>query len=87
MMSGNAFIYYGEELGMKGSGKDENKRAPMYFSSDPSAEGMCRGPSDMDDFEMKFGSYEEQKDDPSSVYQKGSLLPESVSGDPEGNSK
>ena len=41
----------------------------MYFSSDPSAEGMCRGPSDMDDFEMKFGSYEEQKDDPSSVYQ------------------
>ena len=23
----------------------------------------------MDDFEMKFGSYEEQKDDPSSVYQ------------------
>lgn len=69
MMSGSAFIYYGEELGMKGSGKDENKRAPMYFSSDPSAEGMCRGPSDMDDFEMKFGSYEEQKDDPSSVYQ------------------
>lgn len=37
MMSGSAFIYYGEELGMKGSGKDENKRAPMYFSSDPSA--------------------------------------------------
>ena len=30
LMNGNAFLYYGEELGMKGSGKDENKRAPMY---------------------------------------------------------
>ena len=25
LMSGSAFLYYGEELGMKGSGKDENK--------------------------------------------------------------
>lgn len=68
MMSGSAFIYYGEELGMKGAGKDENKRAPMYFSDDPSAEGMCRGPLDMDEVKMKFGSLEEQKTDPSSIY-------------------
>lgn len=33
MMSGNSFIYYGEELGMKGSGRDENKRAPMMWTS------------------------------------------------------
>ncbi|WP_029231708.1 alpha-amylase family glycosyl hydrolase [Butyrivibrio sp. VCB2006] len=33
LMGGNAFIYYGEELGMKGSGKDENKRAPMQWVS------------------------------------------------------
>lgn len=68
MMGGSAFIYYGEELGMKGSGKDENKRAPMYFSADASAEGMCKGPADMDTVKMKFGSYEEQKEDALSVY-------------------
>ncbi len=33
LMGGNAFIYYGEELGMKGSGKDENKRAPMQWGN------------------------------------------------------
>ena len=68
MMSGSAFLYYGEELGMKGAGKDENKRAPMYFSTDPSAEGMCKGPGDMDEIKMKFGSYEEQEQAPFSVY-------------------
>ncbi len=68
LMSGNAFLYYGEELGMKGSGKDENKRAPMYWSEDSNAEGMCDGPADMDDFEMKYPSYEEQKEDPTSIY-------------------
>lgn len=67
-MSGNAFIYYGEELGMKGSGKDENKRAPMYFYEDKEAEGMCRGPADMDGIKMKYGSYESQEKDPYSVY-------------------
>lgn len=34
LQTGSAFLYYGEELGMKGSGKDENKRAPMYWISD-----------------------------------------------------
>lgn len=33
LMSGNAFVYYGDELGMKGSGRDENKRAPMMWTS------------------------------------------------------
>jgi glycosidase len=68
LTSGNAFIYYGEELGMKGSGKDENKRAPMYWSSDENAGGMCAGPKDMDSFDMKYPSYEEQKDDETSIY-------------------
>ncbi len=68
LMSGSAFIYYGEELGMKGAGKDENKRAPMYFSSDKNAPGMCDGPVDMDDVKMKFPSYEEQKTDAYSIY-------------------
>ena len=32
MMSGSAFIYYGEELGMPGSGNDPSKRAPMVWN-------------------------------------------------------
>lgn len=68
LMSGSAFVYYGEELGMKGSGKDENKRAPMYWEADVDAEGMCDGPADMDDFDMKFGSLAEQIEDETSVY-------------------
>ena len=70
-MSGNVFLYYGEELGMKGSGKDENKRAPMYWSDagdGKTAEGMCHGPEGMDAIKMKYGSLEEQKDDPDSVF-------------------
>ncbi len=68
-MGGSAFLYYGEELGMKGSGKDENKRAPMYWSMNPDAEGMCDGPADMEDVKMKFESLEEQEKDERSVYQ------------------
>ena len=69
LMSGSAFVYYGEELGMKGSGRDENKRAPMYWSKDPETAGMCDGPADMEDFEMKYDSLEEQQTDASSIYQ------------------
>ena len=68
LMSGSAFLYYGEELGMKGSGKDENKRAPMYWSTDADAMGMCNGPKDMDDIKMKYGSLEEQENDGNSIY-------------------
>ena len=67
MMTGNAFLYYGEELGMKGSGKDENKRAPMYWTSDGTAEDICKGPADMDQIEMKFPGEDEQDADPSSI--------------------
>lgn len=68
LMSGSAFLYYGEELGMKGSGKDENKRAPMYWSEDSDATGMCVGPKDMDNVEMKYGSLETQQKDGNSIY-------------------
>lgn len=67
-MNGSAFVYYGEELGMKGSGKDENKRAPMYWSMNADAEGMCDGPTDMDNVKMKFESLEEQQQDEGSIY-------------------
>lgn len=69
LMSGNAFLYYGEEIGMKGAGKDENKRLGMLWSSDSDAEGMCDGPADAEAVKMKYGSLEEQKDNPDSIFQ------------------
>lgn len=42
-MPGNPFIYYGEEIGMTGSGRDENKRGPMIWSVNSRA-GIPREP-------------------------------------------
>ncbi len=67
MMTGNAFVYYGEEIGMKGSGRDENKRAPMLWSSEGPAEGTCSGPAEMESFDQKFAGVEEQLKDPDSI--------------------
>ncbi len=68
LMPGNAFLYYGEELGMSGSGKDENKRAPMFWSSAPDAEGMCSSPPEMDQVKMIYPALDEQEQDPSSIF-------------------
>ena len=67
-MTGNSFVYYGEEIGMKGAGKDENKRAPMYWSDDADDPDMCDGPPDMDDFPMKFPSAADQMQDGLSLW-------------------
>ena len=67
-MPGNSFVYYGEEIGMKGAGKDENKRAPMYWTADASAPGMCTGPEGMDDVQMKFPPLDEQMSDDLSLW-------------------
>lgn len=66
MMNGSAFVYYGEEIGMSGSGKDENKRAPFIWSSE-STEGMTKGPEEMEEVKSAFPSMEEQQNDPSSM--------------------
>ena len=68
LMTGNAFVYYGEELGMRGSGKDENKRAPMYWSAEASAKYICAGPPAMDTVKMKFPAFDEQAADSYSIY-------------------
>lgn len=67
MMSGNVFVYYGEELGMSGSGRDENKRAPMYWSNTDRT-GMANGPKDMETVKHSFGPLETQLKDPLSIY-------------------
>ena len=41
----------------------------MYWSKNADSEGMCDGPADMDDFEMKYDSLEEQEKDEGSIYQ------------------
>lgn len=64
-MSGNSFIYYGEELGMSGSGNDPSKRAPMYWSD---KSGLTTPPPGCTVQENKFGSFDEQKNDESSIY-------------------
>ena len=67
MMGGAYYLYYGEELGMKGSGDDENKRTPMLWSNDENAEGMCKSIATKD-IDMKYGTLEDQQDDESSIY-------------------
>ncbi len=68
LMSGSAFVYYGEEIAMTGSGKDENKRAPMFWSADENAKGMTHGPLAMEPQENRFPSLEEQQADPNSIW-------------------
>ena len=68
LMSGSAFVYYGEEIGMTGTGKDENKRAPMYWSADANAKGMTSGPADMEPQENRFACADEQMKAKDSIY-------------------
>jgi glycosidase len=68
LMSGSAFVYYGEEIGMTGSGRDENKRAPMYWSGEAEEKGMTRGPLDMEPQENQFPSLSEQMENEASIY-------------------
>lgn len=66
MMNGNVFLYYGEEIGMSGSGRDENKRAPFIWSS-TNTEGMTNGPAEMEEVVSAFPSMEEQLEDETSM--------------------
>ncbi|MCQ2061676.1 MAG: alpha-amylase family glycosyl hydrolase, partial [Fibrobacter sp.] len=67
-MGGSTFVYYGEELGMPGSGNDPSKRAPMVWNeardngvTDPPPE--CELPES-----YRFGSLEAQENDDTSIY-------------------
>ncbi len=68
LMSGSAFVYYGEEIGMTGSGKDENKRAPMFWTTDSRVGGMTKGPADMEPQENRFASANDQMENKDSIY-------------------
>jgi len=66
LMAGNAFVYYGEEIGLAGSGSDPNFRAPMYWS-DTDDTGITVGPPEMDSFDNIYASVEEQQKDEKSI--------------------
>ena len=67
-MSGSCFIYYGEELGMLGSGNDPSKRAPMVWN-EARNDGTTNPPPECElPEEYPLGSLEVQKNDDSSVY-------------------
>ena len=67
-MSGSCFIYYGEEIGMPGSGNDPSKRAPMYWNS-ARDDGTTNPPPKCElPEEYPLGSLEEQRGDDSSIY-------------------
>ncbi|MDO5520571.1 MAG: alpha-amylase family glycosyl hydrolase [bacterium] len=66
MMTGTTFTYYGEEIGMTGSGTDPNKRAPMYWNDD--GLGMTVGPPTMEKQENHFESAKKQQQDDNSIY-------------------
>lgn len=63
MMQGNVFTYYGEEIGMVGSGNDPNKRLAMYWNN----ENMTNQPPGITAEEYAYPSVDEQMDDPDSL--------------------
>lgn len=71
-MGGSAFVYYGEEIGMAGTGAsddDPSKRAPMYWNTSNNY-GMTTPPPGctMPSGGYPLGSAEEQMEDEGSVY-------------------
>lgn len=66
LMPGNAFVYYGEEIGLSGAGSDPNFRAPMYWSA-TDENGMTVGPPEMDQFDYKNPPVDEQLKDEQSI--------------------
>ena len=63
MMGGNTFTYYGEEIGMAGSGADPNKRTAMYWNDDT----MTLNPPGVTKAEYPYPSVDEQAADPDSL--------------------
>lgn len=65
--TGSSFVYYGEEIAMKGAGRDENKRAPMFWADEDKYQ--TQGPKDMEEngYSYPLGSVAEQLEDKDSL--------------------
>ncbi|HSK68621.1 MAG TPA: alpha-amylase family glycosyl hydrolase [Candidatus Limnocylindria bacterium] len=67
LLPGVPFIYYGEELGMTGSGIDENKRLPMLWSALEGTPGMAQPPPEASQRQRLGEGVAEQEGDPDSL--------------------
>lgn len=68
MIGGSYYLYYGDEIGMKGSGDDPNKRAPMNWVEDPFGQGMCLVKEMTTNVEMSNGTVASHQADKNSLY-------------------
>jgi glycosidase len=64
MMRGNVFLYYGQEIGMAGSGDDPNKRIGMLWDTEETA---ILPPPGTTKAEYVFPGVSDQADDPDSI--------------------
>lgn len=67
LMPGRSYIYYGEEIGLRGSGKDENKRLPMIWDNNDNT-GKTLGPSAADYKAEDIMGFKQQASDKNSLY-------------------
>ncbi len=67
-MSGSAFVYYGEEIGMVGGSNDPSQRAPMYWNAARDNGTTDLPPDCVLPESYPFGSLEEQVENEDSIY-------------------
>lgn len=65
LQPGVPFVYYGEEVGMTGSGRDENKRLPMLWQGD--GQHLTLPPAEADQPQRQTLGVKEQEADPASL--------------------
>ena len=65
LMHGSVFVYYGDEIGMTGSGNDPNKRIGFFWDSKMNITRVPQGATVAD---YPFGSLQTQQENPLSVY-------------------
>ena len=66
MIGGCIYTYYGTEIGMVGSGKDENKRIAMLWDSDDTSK-LCKNPAGATQSEYAYPGVKQQQSDKNSL--------------------